>query len=133
MSFGRYLDWFKEALDDLEVAQELFKLGKWSKVCFFSHQACEKALKAFIIKKFGFYMRTHSVRELLLEIEKRISVPHELIEKCGKLDRYYVPTRYPNAWPALAPHEHYDESEAEGALRSAEELIDFVKKEIENP
>ena len=132
MSFSRYMDWFKEAEDDLEVAQELSRLGRWSKVCFFSHQACEKALKALIMKKFGFYIRTHSVSELLIEVGKRMNISQELIEKCSKLDRYYVPTRYPNAWPALAPHEHYDKKEAEEALRVAEELMNFVKREIES-
>ena len=127
------MDWFKEAVDDLEAAQELFKVGKWSKVCFFSHQACEKALKALIIKKLGFYMRTHSVRELIFEVGRRMDVPKELVERCSKLDRYYVPTMYPNAWPALAPHEHYDKEEAEWALKSAEELVNYVKGEIKDP
>lgn len=127
------MDWFREAIDDFEVAQELFKLGRWSKVCFFSHQASEKALKALMIKKLGIYVRTRSVRKLLTEIGKRINLPRELIEKWSKLDRYYVPTRYPNAWPALAPFEHYDREDAGQALKMAEELINCVKGEIEDP
>ena len=45
MSYERFRDWLEEALDDLEVARELFQFGRWSKVCFLSHLAVEKALK----------------------------------------------------------------------------------------
>ncbi|WP_369684969.1 hypothetical protein [Candidatus Culexarchaeum yellowstonense] len=36
-----------------------------------------------------------------------------------------MPTRYPNAWPALPPHKHYSKEEA---LNIARSVIDFVKK-----
>ncbi|NNG66923.1 HEPN domain-containing protein [Caldanaerobacter subterraneus] len=36
-------------MDDLDSAEIMFKAGKYNMVCFFSHQAVEKALKAFLI------------------------------------------------------------------------------------
>ena len=51
MSFDRYVDWLEEALDDYSTAQDLYKLRRYSKAAFFSHQACEKALKARLMKK----------------------------------------------------------------------------------
>ncbi|MCR6624406.1 MAG: HEPN domain-containing protein [archaeon YNP-LCB-024-027] len=38
MSYEKYRDWFEKAIDDFETATELFKVGKWSKVCFLSYQ-----------------------------------------------------------------------------------------------
>lgn len=131
MGFERYRDWFEEAIDDFEVAKELFKLGRYSKVCFFCHQACEKALKALAIKKLGRYIHTRSVAQLLREVSRCVSVPLELVKKGEKLDRYYIPTRYPSAWPAGAPHKHYDEEDAKEALSYAEEVMKFVEKELE--
>ncbi len=41
MSYERYRDWLEEAVDDLETAIILLGAGKWSKACFYSHQAVE--------------------------------------------------------------------------------------------
>ena len=131
LSYERYRDWLEEAIDDLEVAKGLFQLGKWSKVCFFSHQAAEKALKAFSIKKLGIYIHIHSIVKLLEEINKAVNLPKELAMRAGKLDRHYIPTRYPNAWPALPPYKHYSRDDAEEALGIAVEVVEFVKREIE--
>ncbi len=131
MEYERYRDWYEEAIDDLEVARELFQLKRYSKVCYFCHQACEKALKALMIKKLGRYRPIYSVAELLKEISNYIHVPPELIKKGEKLDRYYIPTRYPNAWPAGAPHKHYDEEDARTALSYAGEVMNFVREELE--
>jgi len=130
-SYERYVDWLEEALDDYEVAMELYRLKRYSKACFFSQQASEKALKALMIKKMRTYVDIHSVAELLRRLRGVVSVPEELIAMGEKLDRYYIPTRYPNAWPYGAPHRHYDEEDARLALRYAEEVLAFVRREIE--
>jgi len=121
-------------VDDLEAARRLFEHGMWSKVCFFSHQAAEKALKALCIKKLGRYVQTHSVARLLRELSGVLNLPQELAERARRLDRHYVPTRYPNAWPELPPHKHYSRGDAEEALSSASEVVELVRREVEgNP
>jgi HEPN domain-containing protein len=47
------------------------------------------------------------------------------------LDKHYITTRYPDALPDLAPHNAYNNQEAEIAIEQADKLIQFVKKEIE--
>jgi len=131
LSYGRYRDWLEEAVDDLEAARKLFEHGMWSKVCFFSHQAAEKALKALCIKKLGRYVHTHSVARLLEELGGAVPLPKELAERARRLDRHYIPTRYPNAWPELPPHKHYSRSDAEEALSSAAEVVELARGEIE--
>uniref|UniRef100_A0A7J3X7F5 HEPN domain-containing protein n=1 Tax=Thermofilum pendens TaxID=2269 RepID=A0A7J3X7F5_THEPE len=131
MSYGRYVDWLEEALDDLEAARKLFEHGMWSKVCFFSHQAAEKALKALCIKKLGRYVHTHSVARLLEELGGVVNLPLELAERAGRLDRHYIPTRYPNAWPELPPHKHYSRRDAEEALSTAAEVVELARREAE--
>lgn len=129
MSYGRWRDWLEEAIDDLEAAEALFQAGKWSKVCFLSHQAVEKALKALCIRRLGVYLRTHSVARLIEEVGRVTSLPEGLAERVRRLDRYYIPTRYPNAWPALPPYKHYSREDAEDALRVAVEVVELVKRE----
>ncbi len=130
-AYERYLDWLDEALDDLAAAQDLYRLGRYSKACFFSHQAAEKAVKALMIRKLRRYETIHSVAELLRRLGSSIHVPQDLVRKGEKLDRYYIPTRYPNAWPYGAPYRHYDEEDARTALQYAREVIEFVKRKLE--
>jgi len=134
-SYERFYDWFEEALDDYATAEDLFRLKRYSKVCYFCHQACEKILKALMIKKLKRYDPIHSVAELLRRLSTVLNVPEDLITKGEKLDRYYIPTQYPNAWPWGAPYKHYNEDDAKEALSYAKEVIDkevidFAKREI---
>jgi len=44
------------------------------------------------------------------------------------LDKYYIPTRYPNGLSGGIPAEAFDEDDARKALEMARGVIDFVKK-----
>lgn len=131
MSYERYRDWLDEALDDYATAQDLYNLKRYSKAAFFSHQACEKALKALLIKKLKRYNPIHSVHKLMEEAKSVITITDELMRKASYLDRFFIPTRYPNAWPSGAPHKHYTEEDAKIALEYAGEILELVKREIE--
>jgi len=126
----RYIDWLEEALDDYQAAVDLMRLGRYSKACFFAQQAAEKAVKALAIKRAGAYVDIHSVAELLRRLRGVVEVPEELVAIGDRLDRYYVPTRYPNAWPWGAPHKHYTEEDARVAIEYAGRVLEFVKREI---
>jgi HEPN domain-containing protein len=110
MSYERYRDWLDEAEDDFSSAEIMLREGKYSKACFFSQQAAEKALKALHIPKYRRYEETHSISELLRGAE----APDELVRAGDRLDRFYVPTRYPNVWPSGAPFRHYGGGRCEG-------------------
>ncbi len=123
-SYQRWIDWLDEARDDLAAAIDLLRLGRYSKACYFAQQAAEKALKALLIKRLNRYEHTHSVRELL-----------EILRDNGinvgdGLDRYYVLTRYPNAWPSGAPHRHYTEEDARRAVDHAGRVVSFVESNL---
>ena len=131
MSYERYRDWLEEALDDYFTAQDLYNLKRYSKAAFFSHQACEKALKALLIKRLKRYNPVHSVLKLMEEAKRVVDVPDELMRRAQYLDRFFIPTRYPNAWPSGPPHKHYTQEDAERALEYAREILEFAKREIE--
>jgi HEPN domain-containing protein len=49
-------------------------------------------------------------------------------EKASKsLDKYYIPTRYPDALPGIIPSEAFDKDDAEKAISLAEKIINFIK------
>jgi len=132
MAMRRYLDWLREAEDDLSAARDLMRLGRYSKACFFAQQAAEKALKALLMRRAGVFEITHSVVRLLeVASEHGLRVPDELFRRAEALDRLYVPTRYPSVWPHGPPHVHYGEEDARRAVEDAEEVLRFVGEQIE--
>ena len=58
-----------EARDDFTSAEILLREGRYSKVCFLSQQAAEKAIKALLIFKFKKFEKIHSVAELVRRVE----------------------------------------------------------------
>ena len=74
-------------------------------------RGAEKALKA-AFQKMGAEAWGHSVVGLLKELSARVKVPPGLLEACQELDKAYVPTRYPNAFPSGSPSQYYNKKEA---------------------
>jgi len=125
--------WLETGKGDLETARILLSNKRYAHSCFHAQQAGEKCVRAL------WYLTDsdpwgHSIRRLIEEIpEADAEVFKDLMKlsKTGaKLDRYYIPTRYPNGLPELTPDEAYFEEDAQGALLLAQNLIDCVEKII---
>ena len=72
----------------------------------------------------------HAINKLLTRLQKGTTIPSGLIEKAKKLDRFYIPTRYPNGFEQGAPMDYYLKEDAREALKYAREIINFCKKKI---
>ena len=94
--------------------------------CFLSQQAAEKAIKA-VYQKIGGEAWGHSIKELLKGIEEKIDIPQDLIEKAKYLDRFYIPTRYPNGWPSGIPADYITKEETVNAISYSEKIVQFCK------
>jgi HEPN domain-containing protein len=124
--------WLTQAEDEFEDADELRKRGRFYLALFHFQQAAEKAVKAYLYLKTKsievFY--TQSLDELLKMAVESDKVFTE-IAQAKKLDRYYIPTRYPNGLPGGVPSRYFDDpKEAEEAMLLTKEVIDLVKKEF---
>jgi len=121
--------WVDTAHEDIDAACVLLDKQKFSHACFFAQQAAEKALKALWIS-IGEDPWGHSLQKLITDL------PHagiktsmeELIEESAVLDRYYIPTRYPNGLPDLTPGKYYFQKDADLCIESAERIINKVSK-----
>ncbi len=130
MNGKRFKDWFLEALEDLSIAKILLREKKYAASCFHSQQAAEKAVKALLLF-LGRFEFSHSISELFLALRTLgINIIDEYIQYARVLDRYYISTRYPNAFESGAAHEYFLERDAGEAVRFAEEIINFVKGKI---
>jgi len=103
---------------------------KFNNVCYFSHQAVEKVLKAFLEHNKIIPPPIHSLIDLLKQcgnINQGIST---LLPKVRILNQFYIPTRYPVAPVGSTPKGMPDQSLAEKALEYAKEIVDFVKTQM---
>ncbi len=71
----------------------------------------------------------HSVAELC---KKAIAYDNEFenIKRASVLDKYYIPTRYPDGLPGGVPYEMFDEDDASKAIGLAVSVIELVRKKL---
>jgi len=124
----RYLDWLDQGKRDLEKAKLDLKYKYYEWACFTSQQAAEKVVKSLGMK-LGLDMWGHSLLEMLkiLEKEKLLEIHEKIFELAKMLDKYYIPTRYPNSFPSGKPSDYYTEKEAEEAINAASNIIRFCE------
>ena len=100
--------WILQALDDLKFVRWVRDEGVFfDKGCFLAQQAAEKALNACL---YGLGRRRvigHSAFEMLEEIAREEPSFARLADEARRLDRLYIPTRYPNGLPGGSPYQTY--------------------------
>lgn len=123
----RAQDWFEEAVEELRAARDLRATAHYAWACFTCQQAAEKALKALLERLTRALPLGHNLNDLISDIEAHQTVPATVRDAGRRLNRLYIPTRYPDAFPSGVPAYQYAESDADQALADAEEVIDFVR------
>jgi len=128
LDIDEYLRWIISAKKTLDSARGDLKRGDYNWACFKAQQSAELAVKA-LLHGLGMPAYGHSVSRLILYVRsKGISVSEEVLEYAKTLDKYYVPTRCPNAWAEGAPHEYYTKRDAEESIRIAHKIVNWVEK-----
>jgi len=125
------LRWMVTAEEDLDAAETLVRTRHYAQACFFTQQAGEKAVKAlwYLVDSDTW---GHSVQKLVTEY------PHDLPDRAlwvkwgATLDKFYIPTRYPNGLPDLTPGQVYQPEDAEEGLKTARNLIEGCRKYLES-
>ena len=125
----RARDWLEQARHNLRHAQGSLGLGDYAWACFAAQQAAEAALKGLHLAR-GQVAWGHSILDLLADLPEDVDVPEDLVEAAKVLDKYYIPTRYPDAHPAGPAARHYTRLEAEEALDLAQKILAFVEEKL---
>lgn len=121
--------WLTTSKDDLDSAMILKDNKKYAHACFHAQQAGEKALKAVWhyadADPWG-----HSIKKLIDDLE---SVEKKFFDKLKSLmrvaivlDRFYIPTRYPNGLPDITPDVAFTEEDAEVCINYSKQIVDAV-------
>lgn len=114
--------WQTHARSTLRSANMDLSSGFYNWACFKAQQSAEYSAKAFL-RGVGTDSFGHSVSMLL----KRAGFDEELIKLAKKIDKYYIPTRYTDAWSEGLPEDYYTIEEAEDSLECSEKIISGVE------
>ncbi|CAB50261.1 HEPN domain-containing protein [Pyrococcus abyssi] len=111
---------FHRSKDYMSLANVAFKEGKFDVAIFLAGQSLQLYLKATLVKYADLRLRTHSIRELLINIGKVFEMEEKVVEfirsnrlLLRELEDAYIDARY-------EPRKYSRED--------AEELIEFANK-----
>ncbi len=124
--------WLDTAGEEMRAARTLAEAGFHAQACFFSQQCAEKAVKA-IWYRIGADPWGHSIQALIEDFPRREQlgdVP-ALIGRAAVLDRYYIPTRYPNGLADLTPGKTYFATDSTQAIAFAEHFLAAAESWLE--
>ena len=122
--------WFLQAQRDLDDARYSAAGQRFNLACFLAQQSAEKALKALLYSAGAEAVWGYSVAELCQDI---IAIHPDLAPLAaigGPLDKYYIPTRYPNGLPGGIPSDAFVSADAQMAISMAEQVLDTISSKL---
>lgn len=125
--------WIQEAEEDIAAVELLLKGKHFHLACFHAQQSAEKAVKAFLYWHNVEEPWGHSVAELIKDASTYNPSLENLFPIGATLDRYYIPTRYPNGLPGGLPSKSYFAHDAQGALDMAKQILAAIRQQIKSP
>jgi HEPN domain-containing protein len=124
------LRWLRQAEHDLDDAHFVITGKRYGLACFLSQQSAEKGMKAFLLASGAETVWGHSVAELCRDAVKLDASFEAMIPFGASLDKYYIPTRYPDSLPGGIPAEAFDAWDAEKAVKTTEAILTHVRQRI---
>lgn len=126
-------DWLRQAEHDLvEVARTTLGATQYDWACFAAQQSAEKAIKALYHHHHaeGWGHLLDRLVEGILAEEPELAA----LQTAAKiLDKFYIPTRYPNGLAEGAPADAYTDVEAKQAIRYAQDILAFCQTRCRAP
>jgi HEPN domain-containing protein len=67
---------------------------------------------------------------LLQDLPPAVRPGRRLLRIGAQLDKFYIPTRYPNSFDWGAPMDYFGEEDARKAIEYAETILEYAKRKI---
>lgn len=120
--------WLSFAREDLRMAELAMSACIYNQVCLHSQQCVEKAIKALIARQERLVPRTHRLTDLLEVLGLEPNPLEQMTADIRLLERYYIPTRYPDALPGSVATGLPDETDAQEAIEVARRVMEAVER-----
>jgi HEPN domain-containing protein len=122
-------DWLAQARRDLELARYAAAGGFHEWACFAAQQAAEKGVKA-LVAALGGEARGHAIVAIATALPDRAQWTAGLMDAARRLDRHYIPTRYPNGFDRGAPRDYFTAVDATQAIADADLILDVCARQV---
>ena len=117
--------WLAFAREDLRMAELAMAEAIWNQTCFHAQQCVEKILKSWLADCGETPPRTHKLADLIVLLgDVRLA---GFADEVQALDRFYIPTRYPDALPGALPEGLPGEEEARETLVLVRRVMALVE------
>lgn len=120
---GESKRWIYFAREDLQMADLALEAGIYNQACFHTQQCVEKAIKGLLLFQGTTLPRTHLLGDLLNLLHPD---PFAGSLDIQLLDRFYIPTRYPDALPGSLPEGLPTREDVMEALAVARRVLQAV-------
>jgi HEPN domain-containing protein len=129
LPMNRWRDWLEQSLRDLRHAGHALDDADFEWAAFAAQQAAEEVVKCLILAHGG-EPWGHLITRLVEALPESLRAPSEAIEAANRLDKHYIPARYPNGFVEGYPAMLYTRGEAEGAIADAKKITDFCRRHL---
>jgi HEPN domain-containing protein len=124
---NRWSDWWQQAARDLAHARRAAEAGDHEWAAFAAQQAAEKGLKALVMAHGG-EPWGHLLTALAEALPAGLAAPPAVLDAARRLDKHYIPARYPNGFASGFPGMLYTRGEALQAIEDASAIIEFCRR-----
>lgn len=121
-------NWIEFAREDLRMAELALNERLYNQVCFHSEQCAEKVLKGIIIHEGRIHPQTHKLADLLNNLSEGLF--QNMRDEIISLDRFYIPTRYPDVLPGILSDGLPTIKDAEEAIKIARQILKGAEEEL---
>lgn len=124
---NRWRDWLDQSARDLTHARHALDDSDFEWAAFAAQQAAEKVLKALVMAQGG-EPWGHLTTGLAEALPESIETPAAVLDAARRLDKHYIPARYPNGFASGYPGKLYTRGEAEQAINDAATIDQFCRR-----
>jgi HEPN domain-containing protein len=126
---NRWRDWWEQSVRDLGHARHALADEDHEWAAFAAQQAAEKVLKALIMAHGG-EPWGHLTTGLAEALPPVAPAPADVLDAARRLDKHYIPARYPNGFADGYPGKLYTRGEAEQAIADATTITEFCRSHL---
>ena len=123
---NRWRDWWEQSSRDHRHAEHAVAAEDYEWAAFAAQQSAEKALKALVMARGG-EPWGHLTTGLAEALTEDAAAPPAVLDAARRLDKHYIPARYPNGFADGYPGRLYTHGEAEQAIHDASIVREFCR------